>query len=56
MHERDVLHLADFPENQLGASLKRDGPLPAREGAQDFPENQLGASLKRRTEDAAEPT
>ena len=36
----------NFPENQLGASLKAggsDAPVPLPE---NFPENQLGASLK----------
>ena len=37
----------DFPENQLGASLKPT-PAPAVTiHCADFPENQLGASLKR---------
>ena len=35
-----------FPENQLGASLKRAPGAPDDLGRRHFPENQLGASLK----------
>ena len=38
--------LVDFPENQLGASLKGLDARPLRRRRGDFPENQLGASLK----------
>ena len=36
----------DFPENQLGASLKAVGAVLHVAPLIDFPENQLGASLK----------
>ena len=37
----------DFPENQLGASLKVENKITVSyQNAPDFPENQLGASLK----------
>ena len=36
----------DFPENQLGASLKATRGTTRRCPRCDFPENQLGASLK----------
>ena len=39
--------ITNFPENQLGASLKPvHGQGPSIVGG-NFPENQLGASLKR---------
>ena len=37
---------AHFPENQLGASLKRLSGRPTIGRRWYFPENQLGASLK----------
>ena len=41
-----LLNRADFPENQLGASLKSElRTVPPRQLVH-FPENQLGASLK----------
>ena len=36
----------DFPENQLGASLKLCGAVLRLVDRLNFPENQLGASLK----------
>ena len=38
---------SDFPENQLGASLKPSSFARNPRYQLDFPENQLGASLKR---------
>ena len=43
---RDTIKLRDFPENQLGASLKPMTWLPPWGRMKNFPENQLGASLK----------
>ena len=37
---------ADFPENQLGASLKSSDQVGLDQFHGYFPENQLGASLK----------
>ena len=38
----------DFPENQLGASLKHEQCVHCDKEVPHFPENQLGASLKLR--------